>query len=130
MQKGRSMLGFMAISVLPVHVAGKRFLAAIVPDFLPRHRELVLAAGAASALGGVGLMVPATRRASAWGLVAWLVAVYPANVWMAVMAKRYRPVPAWMLWARLPFQLPMIWWAYQYTRPDRELAAPSAPYSV
>jgi uncharacterized membrane protein len=122
MRKGQIALGCMAISVLVVHTAAKRMLAAIVPDPLPAKRQLVLVAGATAAIGGAAVMVPATRRTAAWGLVAWLIAVYPANVWMAVKSRRYRPVPPWMLWARLPFQFPMIWWAYQYTKPDRELA--------
>lgn len=121
MRRGQLTLGLMFISVVVVHTTAKRFLAAIVPDYLPRHRELVLASGVTAAIGGAAVLVPATRRPAAWGLVAWLIAVYPANIWMVQRAERYRMVPEWMLWARLPFQFPMIWWAYQYTKPDGEL---------
>ena len=119
MKKGPVVLGCLAISVLPLHLLGLQLLASIVPDPLPKPRELVVAAGVTAAVGGAGLMVPATRRAAAWGLAAWLLAVYPANLWMALHPERYRPVPEWMLWARLPLQAPMIWWAWRYTRKER-----------
>ncbi len=118
MKKGPVVLGCLAISVLPLHLLGLKLLVTIVPDYLPKPRELVVAAGVTAAAGGVGLMMPATRRAAAWGLVAWLIAVYPANLWMAQHPERYRPVPAWMLYARLPLQLPMLWWAWRYTRKE------------
>ena len=117
MQLGRLILGVSAISVVVVHVVFRRPLAAIVPDYLPAHRDLVVGSGALAALGGVGLLVPTTQRIAAWGLIGWLVAVFPANLWMAQHPGRYSMVPAWMLWARLPLQVPMIWWVWQYTRP-------------
>ena len=120
-RKGQLALGLTFVSVGIVHTIARRFLAAIVPDYLPAHRGLVLLSGATAAVGGIALLIPATRRPAAWGLVAWLVAVYPANLWMLQRAERYAQVPEWMLWARLPFQLPMIWWSWQYTRPDRGL---------
>ena len=54
----------------------------IVPPWLPRADLLVVVSGVAEILGGVGVMVPATRRAAAWGLIALLVAVFPANMQM------------------------------------------------
>ena len=119
MRTGRLVLGISAMSVFALHVAFLRPLAAIVPDYLPKHREAVVISGALAALGGVGLLIPATRRTAAWGLVFWLIAVFPANLWMLQHQERYPMVPAWMLWVRLPLQLPMIWWAWQYTRQDR-----------
>ena len=115
MRVGRVIVGVTAISVAALHVVFYRPLAAIVPDYLPAHRELVVASGALAAVGGVGVLIPAAQRVAAWGLVAWLIAVYPANVWMVQHADRYRMAPEWMLWARLPFQVPMVWFAWRYT---------------
>jgi uncharacterized membrane protein len=94
---------------------------AMMPDLLPAHRALVYLSGIAEIAGGLGLILPATRRLAAWGLVALFVAVFPANVNMAVnqLPLGGMEVPAWALWARLPLQLLFIAWAYWFTKPDR-----------
>ncbi len=89
----------------------------IMPPYLPSARLLVLVSGACELLGGVGLLFPATQKFAALGLVALLIAVMPANVQMALdHATKWRNIPEWLLWARLPLQIPLIWWAYLYTR--------------
>lgn len=94
---------------------------AMTPDFLPAPRALVYVSGVAEILGGLGLIHPRTRRLAAWGIIALLVAVFPANINMAVndLPLGDTDVPTWALWARLPLQLVLIAWAYWYTRPDR-----------
>lgn len=79
------------------------------PGLFPSARSVTLISGAAELLGGLGLLLPATRPAARWGLVLLLLAVFPANLEMAQQAQKY-PLPAWALWARLPLQLPLIWW--------------------
>ena len=93
-----------------LHFVRPRFFEAIVPDYLPAHRELVYASGVAEAAGGVGLIFDATRRAAGWWLIATMVAVFPANVWMAQHPERYKDIPEAALWARLPLQLGIIAW--------------------
>ena len=68
--------------------------------------ELVYLSGFFETLGGIGLVVPATRRFAAWGLVALLIAVYPANINMLVNDIYLEDMPRerWMLWARMPLQ--------------------------
>jgi uncharacterized membrane protein len=88
----------------------------IMPPFLPAPRLLVQLSGLAEILGGIGLLVPATRVPSAWGLVVLLIAVLPANVQMALDHARWPGIPVWALWARVPLQVPLIWWAWRYTR--------------
>ncbi len=91
----------------------------IVPRWLPAPAALVAISGACEILGGLGLLVPGTRSWAAWGLVALLVAVFPANVNMALHRLPFGkyPVPDWALWARLPLQLLLIGWAWSFTRP-------------
>jgi uncharacterized membrane protein len=87
---------------------------AIVPPYLPNPHAIVVISGACEILGGIGVLLPATRVAAAWGLIALLVAVFPANISMATDAARFRSVaPAWGLWARLPLQFVLIWWIYR-----------------
>jgi uncharacterized membrane protein len=94
---------------------------AMMPDALPAHRELVYLSGIAEAAGGLGLILPATRKLAAWGLVLLLLAVFPANINMAVndLPLGGSSVPGWALWARLPLQLVLIAWAWWFTRDDR-----------
>jgi uncharacterized membrane protein len=83
------------------------------------HSALNVISGAAEILGGLGLILPATRRLAAWGLIALLVAVFPANVNMAIndLPLGTQKVSPWLLWARLPLQAVMVAWVYLFTRP-------------
>lgn len=92
----------------------------MMPGFLPAPLALVYISGVAEIAGGLGLILPATRRLAAWGLIALFVAVFPANLNMALnhLPLGSHDVPVWALWARLPLQVVLIAWAYRYTRPD------------
>jgi uncharacterized membrane protein len=94
---------------------------AMMPEALPAHRELVYLSGIAEAAGGLGLILPATRKLAAWGLVLLLIAVFPANINMALndVPLGGSQVPAWALWARLPLQLVLVAWAWWFTRDDK-----------
>ncbi len=122
MKLGRIAMGLLYVTAGITHWVMPKFFVAIVPDYLPAHRELVLISGAAEFAGGLGVLLRPTRRFAAWGLITLLVCVFPANLWMVQHANRYRPVPLWMLWGRLPLQLLMTWWAWLYTRPERRTA--------
>ena len=86
----------------------------IMPDYLPWPLALVYVSGFFEVLGGVGLAVPRLRRAAGWGLIALLVAVFPANVDMLMHAEQFPAIPVWALLARLPLQgvlIAWVWWA-------------------
>jgi len=90
----------------------------IMPPYIPWHLPMVLIGGGFEILGGAGLLVSQTRRAAAWGLLALLVAVFPANIYMATNpaeagAVSIAPV---VRWGRLPLQLLLIWWLLWCTR--------------
>lgn len=88
-----------------MHFVRPALFEAIVPPGLPAPRMLVALSGAAELLGGIGLLVGPARVWAAWGLLALLVAVFPANVFMAQQAHRFRRIgPPWAMWARLPLQ--------------------------
>lgn len=80
-------------------------------------RALVFVSGVFEILGGIGLLYPFSRSFSAWGLIALFIAVFPANVNMAVNRIGFgrKPPATWLLWARLPLQGVLIGWAYAYT---------------
>jgi uncharacterized membrane protein len=90
----------------------------IVPPYVPAPTASVYASGVAEIAGGVGLIVPRTRRGAGWWLIATLLAVFPANVHMALHADEFPQVPggALSLWARLPFQGVFIAWVLSAMR--------------
>ena len=109
------------------HFVAPAVYVQVVPPVFPRPLALVYLSGVAEILLGVGVMYPRTRRLAAWGLVALLIAVFPANVYMATHDVVLEGVPAWAstpsnaaTWARLPFQLVLIGWAWWYTRPTHD----------
>jgi uncharacterized membrane protein len=106
----RRLCGPFSVLAGALHFARPRLYEAIVPPWLPRHRELFYASGVAEIVGGAGLMTP-LRRPAGWWLVATLVAVFPANVHMALHPDDYRvPGGRTALLARLPFQLAFVAW--------------------
>lgn len=113
----RYVLSVLMIAAGIVHFARPEPFVKIVPDWLPAHRALVLVSGFFEILGGVGLQIPRLRKPAAWGLVALYIAVFPANVNMAVH-KIWVDNPV-ILWGRLPFQAVLIAWAWWYTQPEK-----------
>lgn len=111
-------VGMVFVGVL--HFVSPAGFVAIVPEVLPAKLALVYVSGIAEIAGGLGLILPQTRRLAAWGLVALYVAVFPANINMLVndLPLGDNHLETWQLWARLPFQAVLIAWAYWYTRPD------------
>jgi uncharacterized membrane protein len=85
----------------------------MMPPWVPRPGVVNALAGAAEILGGIGVLVPRTRRAAGWGLIALLVAVFPANVHVARLGRMpgFDVSPA-TLWLRLPFQALFVAWAW------------------
>lgn len=112
------LLGIFMIGIGTTHFTDPAPFVAIVPAVLPAKLALVYISGAAEIAGGLGLLWARTRRAAALGLIALYVAVFPANVNMALhhLPLGGREVPPALLWARLPFQLVFIGLAYFLTR--------------
>jgi uncharacterized membrane protein len=101
--------------------------ADIVPDRLPRPYALVYASGVAEWLCAAGLAVPRTRRAAGWATAALFVAVFPANVTMALHSGDKSGLYQLGAWARLPVQLPLIAWAVAVARRAGRLDTTNPP---
>jgi uncharacterized membrane protein len=109
----RKLAGPFFIGAGALHFVRPEPYRAIMPPYVPAPDVMVALSGVAEAAGGVGLLVPRARRWSAWWLVATLIAIFPANLHMALHPERYaRHVPGGRvgLWLRLPFQLVFIAW--------------------
>jgi uncharacterized membrane protein len=95
------------------HFLNPRVYDPMVPRALPAPRAIVYASGVAELAGGAGVLSPRAAPAAGWWLIATLVAVFPANVNMAVNAGRFRAIPEPLLWARLPVQGLFIAWVWK-----------------
>ncbi len=117
----RILLAVSMIAIGIAHFVAPAGFASIVPRFLPAPVTLVLVSGAFEIAGGAGLLVPRVRRLASYGLVALYVAVFPANLNMALTGAAPPGVhlAAALLWLRLPFQLVFIAWALWAGRAGR-----------
>ena len=88
----------------------------VPPSLGDQAKEVVAVSGVAEVLGGLAVLPARTRRLAGPGLVALLAAIFPANLYMARAPERFRKVPTWALYARLPLQPMMMWWAWRATR--------------
>jgi uncharacterized membrane protein len=101
----------------------------IMPPYFPAPHLLVAISGAAEIAGGIGLFIPPLRGAAGWGLIALLVAVFPANIYMLQHPGQFHFAP-WILWARLPFQGVFIVWVWfaAIQRPSGEQIISGTPH--
>lgn len=98
-----------------MHFVNPDFYMKIMPPYLPLHLELVYLSGVCEILLGVLLLVPRFTRWSAWGIIALLIAVFPANIYV-FQNPEVLPAPAILHLLRLPLQGVFILWAYWHTR--------------
>ena len=110
--------GILFVLLGALHLAYPGFYLAMMPPSLPWPEALVQISGVCEIVGGLGLLVPRLRVAAAWGLIALLVAVFPANVYMAQHPEQF-PGPAWVWYARLPLQVVFIALVYRLTRREK-----------
>jgi uncharacterized membrane protein len=115
----RALLALLVITAGIFHFLRPQPFVSIVPNYLPRPLALVYISGFFEILGGIGLLIPRTRRWAAWGLIALFIAVFPANINMAVNQIPLNGVvyPAGN-WLRLPLQGALIAWAYWHAKRD------------
>jgi uncharacterized membrane protein len=116
-RRSRRLLAGFFIGAGVNHFVSPRAYERIVPPRLQRDaKRVVQISGAAEIAGGVGVLLPGVRRVSGLWLVGLLAAVFPANLYMAQSPERFRKIPRWALYARLPLQPLMMWWAWTSTR--------------
>lgn len=105
---------FCTVGIL--HFVKPEFFVHIMPAYLPWHEELVQISGFFEIAGGVGVQIPKLRKAAGYGLLALLLAVFPANINMAVNHVGLpdgTALPSLALWARLPLQFVIMWFVWR-----------------
>lgn len=110
----RWLLAALMVAAGANHFRDPQFYLAIMPPWLPWSAALVAISGACEIAGGLGILPLATRRLAGWGLIALLVAVFPANLHMAMDGAQPPGIhlPEWVLWGRLPLQVLFIAWVW------------------
>jgi uncharacterized membrane protein len=119
---GRVVMGLFYIAAGVYHFANPVTYLAVMPPYIPWPLAMIYISGAAEILGGIGVLIPdgfvftRTRVFAAWGLVALLIAISPVHINMCLHPEQFPQIPLWAIWVRLPLQLPLIGWAWYYTR--------------
>jgi len=113
------LIGFVFILTGINHFLNPDFYVKIMPPYIPAHLMMVSISGFLEVLGGAGVFIPKLRRAAGWGLIALLIAVFPANLHMLMHPAEYLAIPYWAIVARIPLQFILIAWVEWSTRyPD------------
>ncbi|QMU27821.1 DoxX family protein [Adhaeribacter radiodurans] len=99
-----------------VHFWRPKMYLAIMPPWLPYPEFLIFASGVCEVVFGFLLIPGQTRPLAAWLLIALLIAVFPANIQMALQYTQLHQAGWWLTWLRLPLQGVLIWWAYTFTK--------------
>ncbi len=110
-------LGSLFVAAGANHFLKKSFYVRIMPPYIPLPRLMVEASGVCEMGLGAAILWPRFRRRAAWGLIALLAAVFPANVHMALHPEQFPEFKPALLWGRLPLQGVLVAWAYWHTRP-------------
>ncbi|MEM7330496.1 MAG: MauE/DoxX family redox-associated membrane protein [Chloroflexota bacterium] len=97
------------------HFRSPKFYLRIIPPWMPKPEWLNWISGAAEVVLGIMLLFPPIRPLAAWGVIALLIAVFPANIYHLTSKGAGMKIPMWTLWLRLPIQGLFILWAYWYT---------------
>ncbi len=113
------LLAIFMIMAGTMHFVNPGFFLKIMPPYLPLHKELVLISGVFEVLLGILLLVPKCSHLAAWGIVALLIAVFPANIYL-FQNQDLMPASPVVHFLRLPLQGVLILWAYWYTRAARK----------
>ena len=108
------------------HFFSTDFYVGIMPPYLPWHVELVYISGVCEMGLGLALLVRRFQRLAAWGMIALIIAVTPANLHMALHPELFPQFSVTGLWVRMALQFVLIAWAWWYTRPDAQPAGVTA----
>ena len=123
MQRGKQvlrwLLGLLFVAAGINHFLRRELYMSIMPPYLPWHRALIDLSGYAEIGLGLLVLIPGYARRAGWGLIALLIAVFPANLHMALNTERYAAIPPLLLWLRLPLQGVLIGAVEWCTRTER-----------
>lgn len=104
------------------HFLNAQFYLRMMPPYLPWHLALVYLSGVVEIGLGVLLVIPRFTKLAAWGIIALLIAIFPANIYMSTNPQNFPEFNATGLLIRLPFQALFIAWAFWFTRDEKRVS--------
>jgi len=110
------LMAFLYVAAGILHFVKSKIYRSIMPPWLPWHNQLILVSGIAEVILGILLIPMTTRIIAAWLIIILLIAIFPANIQMAINWSKNKNPKLWIALLRLPLQLVLIWWAWLYTR--------------
>jgi len=110
----RYLIAFSFVAAGLLHFLKTRMFMQIMPNYIPWHKAMVWISGLAEVAGGIGILFPATRLPAVYGLLLLLLAVFPANINMAIKSYRKAGLSpyTWLLLLRLPLQFVLMYWVW------------------
>lgn len=97
------------------HFRNPKLYLKIIPPYFPNPKAMNTISGLAEVILAILLCIPLLSGCAAWGIIALLIAVFPTHLYMFYDKKAGMNLPKWILFLRMPLQLMLIFWAYQYT---------------
>ena len=107
-------LGFLFVAAGFFHFQKPKLYIRIMPAYLPAHSSMVLISGALEMILGLMLLNQGSQSLAAWCLIVLLVSFFTVHIHMLRDEAASMNLPKWVLWLRLPLQLGLIYWVYQY----------------
>lgn len=108
------LFGLLFIIAGLTHFTKPKMYLQIMPPYIPAHKTMVMLSGLAEMALGFLVLNPDTQAIAAWGIITLLVLFIPIHIYMLQNEKAAMKLPKWLLWLRLPLQLALMFWAYQY----------------
>jgi len=108
-------MAFALVAAGIYHFVNPKMYKRIMPPWIPFHYQLIAISGLIEIILGLLLLLPATRTIAAWGIIVFLLAVFPANIQMAINFRQRNNPYLWVALLRLPLQFALMYWAWQYT---------------
>lgn len=109
----RAVLAIFFIAAGVGHFVNPSFYLTMMPPWIPFPLAAIYVSGVFEILFGALILPSKTRKLAGWGLIAVLIAVFPANIYLAMHPELFPNISTWAAWARLPFQALFIFWVWK-----------------
>lgn len=97
------------------HFRKPKLYESIMPPYIPAHKSMVILSGIAEMVLGLMLLIPENQHIAAWGIILMLTLFFTVHIYMLQEEKAAMKLPKWVLFLRIPLQIVLMFWAYQYT---------------
>jgi uncharacterized membrane protein len=108
------LLGLLLVVGGVTHFTKSHLYERIIPPYIPAHKTVVLASGIVEMILGLMLLSNETQTIASWGIITILILFFPVHIYMLQDERATLKLPKWVLVLRIPLQIGLLYWAYQY----------------